>query len=173
MKPLTIYFDVDGTLTEWNENAGPDLWMLAKYIWMCVIMPNMIKAVQIVLKNWTGEVKFLTASVSPEATEEKIQFLRKLFGEMPDDAFIIVPYGKKKTDYVDASGGILIDDFSKNLHEWEQAGGVAIKARNNINGRQGTWKGNSVHYKQTPESIAQAILAEAYFITNKKEAGWA
>ena len=173
-KAPTIYIDVDGTLTEWNEKAGPDLWSLAKYIWMCVVMPNMIRAVQIIFDNWIGEVKFLTASISDEASTEKIEFLKRhIRKRLPKNSVIIVPYGQKKTDFVDATNGILIDDYTKNLFDWEEAGGAgAIKVRNNINGRNGTWNGSSVHYQQAPESIAQTILAEAYFIYNKEEIGW-
>ncbi len=166
---MTVYVDVDGTLTEWNSEAGPDLWTLAKYIWMCKVMPNMIRAVILIIKALgKDKVRFLTASISDAASVEKKKMIRSLLersvGDIPDDMFIIVPYGHKKTDYVDPRKGVLLDDYSKNLHDWINNGGAAaVKVRNNCNGKNGTWKGNSVHYTQTPESIARCVLAEAYF----------
>lgn len=39
---------------------------------------------------------------------------------------ILVPYTVKKTDVVDASGNILIDDCLKNLYDWEDNNGKPI-----------------------------------------------
>ena len=40
---------------------------------------------------------------------------------------------------------ILLDDYSKNLIEWVEAGGTAIKVRNNINCSGKTWKGDTIY----------------------------
>lgn len=39
---------------------------------------------------------------------------------------ILVPYNLKKTDVVNASGNILVDDCLKNLYEWEDNHGTPI-----------------------------------------------
>ena len=157
-----IFIDFDGSLKEWNEHAGPDIWMQAKYVWSCIDMPNMVEAVKILIKKGL-EVRFLSATVSPAASIEKKACLKKMFEgvELKEYMFIFTPYGQSKTDFVNPRGNILLDDYSINCMEWEQAGGRAIKVRNNCNGKNGKWRGISVSYKQTPESIAELITALA------------
>ena len=56
---------------------------------------------------------------------------------------IFTPCGSCKADYVTTSGlNILIDDYSKNLFEWENYGKnfLGIKFDNGINGKNGKWK---------------------------------
>ena len=36
----------------------------------------------------------------------------------------------KKNELVHAEGAILVDDFSRNLYAWEEAGGIPIKFSN-------------------------------------------
>ena len=54
---------------------------------------------------------------------EKVKFLRE---QGIKQSIIIVPYGLKKTDIVEAEGNILIDDAIMNLDDWEAAGGKGI-----------------------------------------------
>lgn len=144
------------------RTQGPDRWMKSTYIWECELLQNMAAAIKLLRQSFT--VKFLSASVSPEASEEKKKYLRKNLGEdIDDDEIVIVPYGEEKTKYADPVTGLLLDDHSPNLIEWESKGGKAIKVRNNCNAKGGKWRGNSVHYMQTPESIARAVLAQAFF----------
>ena len=52
---------------------------------------------------------------------------------------------------------ILIDDFSKNLHRWEAAGGTGIKILNGINATKGTWTGYSIPSCLSSMNIADNI----------------
>ena len=65
-----------------------------------------------------------------------------------------MPYGVPKLDYIilrEDTTNILIDDFSKNLHEWEKGkNNIGIKYYNGINGNHGTWKGNSINPELNP-----------------------
>lgn len=158
----TVYIDVDGTITAFNPDAGPDLWAKDDYIWMCEVLENMVTAIKHIINSYAN-VKFLSASVSDAASEQKRRFLRTLFGDLPEDMIVIVPYGRRKADFVDPTKGLLLDDYSVNCIQWEEDGGKAIKVRNNCNSKHGKWRGSSVHYKQTPESIARMVLMEALF----------
>ena len=45
-----------------------------------------------------------------------------------DDITIIIVPGKiSKTKMVHSEGAILVDDFSSNLREWEEVGGIAVR----------------------------------------------
>lgn len=61
-------------------------------------------------------------SLENEGTE-KIRFLRENGVKLD---VILVPYPLKKTDVVEASGNILIDDTVHNLDDWNKCGGECI-----------------------------------------------
>jgi len=54
---------------------------------------------------------------------EKVKFLRE---QGIKQSIIIVPYGLKKTEVVEAEGNILIDDAIMNLDDWEASKGKGI-----------------------------------------------
>lgn len=72
---------------------------------------------------------------------------------------IFTKMGKSKADYI--PGGItkddyLLDDYNKNLEEWQQSGGSSIKCKNNINhkGLIGElWTGDIIDNNTTPTNI--------------------
>ena len=61
-------------------------------------------------------------SLENEGTE-KIRFLRENGVKLD---VVLVPYPLKKTDVVEASGNILIDDTVHNLDDWNRCGGECI-----------------------------------------------
>lgn len=52
---------------------------------------------------------------------------------------------------------ILIDDYNKNLIEWREADGTAIKYLNGINSSE-SWDGKKVHHNADKESIIQSLI---------------
>ena len=78
----------------------------------------------------------------------------------PDIPVFITPCGHKKANFIRATAPvILVDDYSKNLHEWQLSSPLfdGVKMRNNINGTYGTWTGNSVSYDMQPEMLANRL----------------
>ena len=61
-------------------------------------------------------------SLENEGTE-KIRFLREMGVKLE---VILVPYPLKKTEVVNASGNVLIDDTIHNLDDWSKCGGKCI-----------------------------------------------
>lgn len=59
----------------------------------------------------------------------------------------IVPYGRNKAEYLKenyspiTNQDYLLDDYTKNLIEWKEYGGIGIKYFNGINHTHATWKG--------------------------------
>lgn len=62
---------------------------------------------------------------------------------------------------------ILIDDYNKNLQEWENAGGTAVKYCNGINSPD-TWKGFCITENMTEDEIVNFLIAicTSYNITS-------
>ena len=73
-----------------------------------------------------------------------------------------VHYGQIFFQWYPCCGGIvrrdfLLDDYTKNLLDFNVAGGVGIKLLNNVNESKGSWFGNKVSYTMSDEQIKDAI----------------
>ena len=69
---------------------------------------------------------------------------------------VFVPYGEPKTAYVQTKDAILVDDYSKNLHEWEKSGREGIKFFNGFN-RGRSRNGALLDRRMKPEEILKII----------------
>lgn len=136
-----LYIDFDGVILdteellfkEWRKN--PDRFYLpesekVKYIqranWDYILNNSEIINDSVYhLKNMDiNDTRILTKVHSLEnEANSKIKWIRKMGIEQP---ILIVPYNVKKSDVVDASGNILVDDCLKNLDEWVEKGGYPI-----------------------------------------------
>ena len=88
--------------------------------------------------------------MKPQALAEKNEWLDKYFN-VPVSHRLIIPYGFSKSAYIEellhrslTINDILLDDYTKNCLEWQQAGGLAIKWLNGINGLNGKYTGPRV-----------------------------
>lgn len=73
---------------------------------------------------------------------------------------IYTEIGKPKAAFIEGGigpGDYLIDDFSKNLLEWEAHGGTGIKLINQINGSGKNWNKACVNIQDEPEAILAQI----------------
>ncbi len=69
-------------------------------------------------------ISILTHVNSLKEAKAKIEFINGLFNDL---TIIPVPKACSKTMMTQTEGAILVDDFSGNLKEWEQAGGFSVK----------------------------------------------
>ena len=88
-----------------------------------LINDSMHKIAKIITEN-VFDVSILTHVVSKKESIAKIKFIRRF---LKDVTIIVVPKEVAKTDMVCAKDSILIDDFTGNLEDWEEHGGIGIK----------------------------------------------
>ena len=69
-------------------------------------------------------ISILTHVNSLDESIAKINYIRKYVKNI---TIIPVPREVPKTKMIDATNAILIDDYSGNLKEWEEAGGIGIQ----------------------------------------------
>lgn len=156
--------DMDGTLCRWHSEVPFDY--LSKpeneYFLRLDENENLLEAVK-ELRREGYPVMILSAVLGDWAAEQKAKWLDShgLHG-IPA---VFIPYGKEKAVFVD--GGVLLDDFSQNLHAWEDAGFVGIKFYNGVNGNHGTWHGESVRESMPAREIHRRLVE---FM--KKEGNW-
>ena len=70
------------------------------------------------------DIEILTHVNSKEEAKIKVDYFREV---LPNINVIPVPKIIKKSDFVDPTGCILVDDYSKNLDYWHQKRGISVK----------------------------------------------
>lgn len=140
-EPINIYIDMDGVQTIFTDDSF-DVVSKKGYFASRPCRKEAVELVKKLSESSYFNVYILSAVLQDDHSEkEKISWLENQgLGNIPR---IFIPYGEKKGDYVKKEGRhILIDDYSKNLLEWETMGEnfVGIKFLNGINGNHGSWK---------------------------------
>ena len=69
-------------------------------------------------------ISILTHVNSLKEAAAKIRFINGLFNDL---TIIPVPKSCSKTMMTQTKGAILVDDYSRNLKEWQESGGIAVK----------------------------------------------
>ncbi len=147
MQMKNLFFDLDGTLFEWNELTPGQMWLLDTATYYALLRPQMTElvcSVKGLARLWTCSVYYTEA-----AREGKELALNASYGKFFKDKHRIwVPKGGCKADAIRNRLGrelneddILLDDHTANLVDWENAGGMAFKVLNGCNGQGEKWQG--------------------------------
>ena len=157
-----IFVDMDGVLAKWNPEASIEDTYTDGYFLQRVAEGKIIKLIRLLMKM--GEKVAILSAVYPtgSAGPDKHKWLDRI--GLPDIRRIFVPYGEDKHNFIPElkEPMILLDDYSKNLHAWREAGHVGIKFYNGVNGTHGTWDGPSINRDMTVEEMFGIIVAQAY-----------
>ena len=164
---IKFFADLDGTLAVWQSAASYESLFEKGYFRNLAPHESVVEAVRELYKRGATELYSLSAVLeeSPYAKEEKHEWIDEYLPEIPESHRLFCPTNIKKAEYVAHVLGepmgphfFLLDDYSKNLHEWRNAGGTGIKLMNGINGSVGTWTGDSVSRFCSGKHLAAAIL---------------
>lgn len=144
-----IFLDLDGTLARFNvRNAltrfDNEIGFFAK-----LLAYKNIEEINEMAK--AGNVYIISASPNKQADQDKMQWVNKYLPSMPLKNIIFCRIGENKAEIikekigVDIKGNILLDDYTKNLEQWESAGGVGIKRLTSVaDNSTGKWKGLAI-----------------------------
>ena len=170
----TIFFDIDGTLARFHDtehNYIEAMWQEGFYKNL-EPFENIIEAANYLSKQGRKhniKVAVISAYLDtdpPFVQKEKLEWIHKHLPSVND--IRLVPAGADKSDYVFSADEEvwLVDDYNKNLIEWEKKGFHSIKFVNDVNdqgkgaygGEAGKlWSGNRVYYNSSPKEIVQSI----------------
>jgi hypothetical protein len=82
------------------------------------------------VKRFKPSILSAAPSGWPEAKTGKLKWLKRHVGKVPGTAYIVKRSSKKKfAKGFRGEPNLLIDDFDKNIKEWEAAGGIGILHR--------------------------------------------
>lgn len=171
---MKIFFDMDGTLSEFQTGVGPDVWSAPGYATTLKPSGNMVEAVKKMLDmkcfcDMPLEIYILSAVVSMDfAVKDKITWLRAQGLDIPEENMVFVPYGQSKKAFLENylltnminvnETDLFIDDFTKNLEEFEESFITPVKVLNGINDTNKSWKGARVSAFSSPETIIKSLV---------------
>lgn len=157
-----IFIDMDGTLARFHDEVNY-LERMYEPGFFRELHPfsNFLIAVK---SNLDKDIYILSSVIeSPTCVAEKRDWLKKYLPELPESRQIFCPMGVSKTECIPEGlkpDDILIDDYNKNLTEWRNSGGMAVKFVNNINDRGQIgprWEGNRIFFNCSAFQLADRL----------------
>lgn len=150
---MRIFVDMDGTLAKWNNVEFEQLFEEGYYR---NLEPNqeLLDEVNSLIRQ--GEDVYILSAYLTEsnyAKSEKQEWVKQYLPELKEDKQIFVPYGTNKAEYLKehyspiTNQDYLVDDYTQNLLEWKEYGGIGVKYLNGINHTRGTWNGLMINEK--------------------------
>ena len=141
-----LFIDFDGTIAKWQNIESYEELLQEGFIENSLLHENFIDNVKSVIASGEYEVFVLSLVIydSPYPLLEKNSVIDRVLPEIDLKHRIFPPFAADtvKADYI--PGGIrrtdiLIDDYTKNLAEWRDAGGQGLKILTDANNNKGTW----------------------------------
>lgn len=164
MAETKVFVDMDGVLARFYKD--PDcLKHYHDHDFFINLEPyeNMVAALSILEKEKSISLFILSTAESEEIEREKREWLTSKGLDQVEQFF---PRTSQKAEYIIQTFGelgdqfYLIDDYSRNLKEWQSFGGSSIKALNELNGRGFNghhFRGPCVDITASVEEIASQI----------------
>ena len=141
-----IFLDLDGTLAKFNVKNALNRFETEKGFFAKLGAYKGIEIINEMAKS--GNVYIISASPNIQADIDKMTWIEKYLPNIPKNHIVICRCGECKALVLRRLGLVidkncyLLDDYTKNLTEWESVGGVGIKRITKVadNSRK-LWKG--------------------------------
>lgn len=126
----TIYCDMDGVVADFNNEPNAVERFREEKGFFRKLKPIMVNVKAIKELNKNFDVCILTASPNERADKDKIKWLSKYMPFIKKKNIIICRNGQRKVDFMVSEKGILLDDYGKNIREWEtKKGNIGFKIK--------------------------------------------
>ena len=158
-----IFLDLDGTLAKFNVRNALKRFESEKGFFAKLGAYKNIEKINEMAKN--GNVYIISASPNIYADLDKMTWIKKYLPNVKKENVIFCRLGINKARYIEHKLNIkidkecyLLDDYTKNLNEWENAGGTGIKRITSVaDNSRGLWKGLQIKELTQLENIIVAM----------------
>lgn len=145
-----IFLDLDGTLARFNVKNALERFATEEGFFKNLKAYKNIEEINEMAK--CGNVYIISASPNVQADNDKMAWIDKYLFNIPIQNIVICRIGENKAEIIKKQLNItidkttvLLDDYTKNLTEWESAGGVGIKRLTKVaDNSTGKWKGLAI-----------------------------
>ena len=169
-----LFIDLDGTVARFYDASPNYLEQMYEKGYFRNLQPyeNMTEGIKLFMEQHKDvEVFALSAKVNgepPYCEAEKQEWLDEYLPEIDREHRLFTEIGHNKAEYIPngiSNTDVLYDDYNKNLIDWENSGGVALKCHNNINmkglgaygGDKVMWEGQVLKNDIEPQEIANSL----------------
>ena len=169
-----LFIDLDGTVARFYDASPNYLEEMYEKGYFRNLQPyeNMTEGIRLFMEQHKDvEVFALSAKVNgepPYCEAEKQEWLDEYLPEIDREHRLFTEIGHNKAEYIPngiSNTDVLYDDYNKNLIDWENSGGVALKCHNNINmkglgaygGDKVMWEGQVLKNDIEPQDIANSL----------------
>ena len=153
-----IFLDMDGTIAKFNVKNALQRFENELNFFARLGAYKGIEKINEMAK--AGNVYIISASPNERCDNDKMKWLQKFLPNLPKANIVFCRIGEnkaeiiKKTIGVDIKETMLLDDYTKNLTQWESAGGVGIKRLTSVaDNSRGLWKGLTLKNLEMLESL--------------------
>jgi 5'(3')-deoxyribonucleotidase len=145
---IKIFLDLDGTLARFNVRNALERFDKEEGFFARLKAYKHIETVNELAKI-KGNIFIISASPNPIADQDKLEWINKYLPDIQLDNITICRLGENKAQVVQNKYNIaidsncyLLDDYTKNLVEWEELGGKGIKRLTRVSDNSTKkWKG--------------------------------
>ena len=144
---IKIFLDLDGTLAKFNVRNALERFDKEEGFFTRLKAYKNIEIVNELAKN--NNLFVISASPNEQADKDKLEWLSKYLPNIQLDNITICRLGQNKGQVIQDKYNIainnscyLLDDYTKNLVEWENLGGIGIKRLTRVSDNSTKkWKG--------------------------------
>lgn len=141
-----IFLDLDGTLARFNVPNALIRFETEKGFFAKLLAYKGTEKINEMAKQ--GNLYIISASPNAQADFDKLEWISKYLFNIPKNHIVLCRNGENKAEHLAKLGMkidkecYLLDDYTKNLEQWESWGGIGIKRITSVadNSRK-LWKG--------------------------------
>lgn len=128
-----IFLDLDGTLARFNVPKALERFKTEKGFFANLKAYKGIEKINEIAKNYNNYVYIISASPNKQADNDKMIWINKYLPNINKNNIVLCRCGENKAEILKNKGltidkeCFLLDDYTKNLIEWENSGGTGIK----------------------------------------------
>ena len=157
---IKLFVDLDGTVARFNVKNALERFDKEKGFFSKLLA---YKGIEVLNELATkGNVYVISASPNEQADNDKMIWLEKYLPNVPKANITLCRLGQNKAQIIENKYSmkinnkcLLLDDYTKNLVEWESFGGKGIKRLTTISDNsRGLWKGETLkHLKELAQIL--------------------